>query len=565
MDPIELIRSRVPIEELVQTYVPLKKSGRNWKGLCPFHQEKTPSFYVSPEKGFAYCFGCRKGGDIYTFMQEMEQVDFKEALKILAERAGVELPKTGATAGSSKEEKERWQTVMAEAHGFFKKTLLEHTKSLSYLKKRGFDKKQCAELGLGFAPDSFHELTEFLKKRGFTAKEILDTGLGAQKEIGDSNVYDRFRNRIMFPIHDIQGKLVAFGGRTLSEDKDSAKYVNSPETRFYHKGSTLYLLNEAKKSIRDRDSAVIVEGYFDALACHVYGFTNTVASCGTALTDEQVKLLGRFTKNLYFAFDADSSGQEAASRSIEIAQRLGFSVRIILMPSGKDPDEAIREDKTSWEQAIEKAVDAMEYEFEKAFTGIDKNSLAGKKTGAGRLFPIIGRLPDQISQEFYLKKLSGLLSISYESMLSDFKRSVAKPFTPAAQTSAPQPTDRCFSRLELLLGILANHPQLLEKIQEKLKEAYFAENQEKFLYKSITGPYNASELKILALYAEEHYGAFTEKELLEEVLALTEGIRNEYKRRNLKSLQSRMHEQSLSPRQTEGMMKEYQDLLADRF
>lgn len=563
MDHIELIRSRIPIEELVQTYVPLKKSGRNWKGLCPFHQEKTPSFYVSPEKGFAYCFGCRKGGDIYTFLQEMEQVDFKEALKMLAERAGIELPKSGAH-GASKEEKERWQKLLQEAHGFFKRSLLEHAKALSYLKKRGFDKKECAERGLGFSPDSFHQLTEHLKKRGFSTKEILDTGLGAQKEIGDSNVYDRFRNRIMFPIDDIQGKLVAFGGRTLSEDKDSAKYVNSPETKFYHKGSTLYLLSEAKKNIREKDSAVIVEGYFDALACHVFGFTNTVASCGTALTDEQVKMLGRFTKNLFFAFDADSSGQEAASRSIDIAQRLGFSVRIMVMPSGKDPDEAIREDKKSWEQAIEKAVDAMDYEFEKAFAQVDKNSLSGKKAVAGRLFSIIGRLPDQISQEFYLKKLSGLLSISYESLLSDFKRSAGKMVATAARPAPSQPADRAFTRLELLLGILANHPQLLEKIREKLKEVYFPENQEKFLYKSMSGPYNASELKILALYAEERYEAFAEKELLEEVLALTEGIRNEYKRRSLQSLRSRMHEQNL-PQKTESLMKEYQNLLSDQF
>lgn len=564
MDPIELIRSRVPIEELVQAYVPLKKSGRNLKGLCPFHQEKTPSFYVSPEKGFAYCFGCRKGGDIYTFLQEMEHVDFKEALKMLAERAGIELPKNAFTGGSSKEENDRLGKLMMEAHGFFKRTLLLHPKAMKYLEKRGFDEKNCFQLGLGYSPDTFHSVTEFLKKRGFSAKEMLNTGLGAQKEIGDSNVYDRFRNRIMFPIHDTQGKLVAFGGRTLSSDKDAAKYVNSPETMLYHKGGTLYLLNEAKKKIRELDQAVIVEGYFDALTCHLFWFTNTVASLGTALTEEQVKLLGRFTKNLYFAFDADSSGQEAASRSIEIAQRLGFSVHIIAMPSGKDPDEALRQDKNAWEQAIKNAAEAMDYEFTKIINVSDKNTLQGKKVVADHLFPIIARLPDQISQEFYLKKLSSLLSTSYESLLSDFKRlkmiRTKAPPAPSSPESA-----HSFSRLELLLGILSNHPTLTPLIETKLKHEYFENEQEKLLYKAISTPYNASELKILALYAEERYEPFTEKELKEEVEILTLGIRNEYKRRQIQSLRSRMNEKSISKDTSEALMKAYQALLADQF
>jgi len=593
MDNVEEIRSRLSIEEVVGNYVQLKKAGRNLKGLCPFHQEKSPSFIVSPDKGMAYCFGCRKGGDIFTFIQEVENVDFSGALHILAEKAGVQLVKQSSPV--KKEEKETILSLIQEAQLFFRQQLERSPEAKQYLETRGYGLTEQQKMGLGYAPDSFHELADHLNKLGYSNKDLLNAGLASQKNVGDSHVYDRFRHRIMFPIHDPQGKLVAFGGRTLSSDSEAAKYLNSPETDYYHKGNTLFCFHLAKKSMKDEDRAVVVEGYFDAMTAHLKGYTNTVASLGTALTAQQVALIGRFTKNLLFAFDADASGQSAASRSIEIAQSMGYNVSIIRIPSGKDPDEALRSVPAEWEKAIHTALPAMDYEFQKAFAATDSATLAGKKKVLDQLLPIIQRIPQKTEQEFYLKKLSFELEISLRSLLADFQRvsrsQLRKPEEESPKNTAPM----SFSRAEYLLGLLLNHPGYIEEVKVAFKLDYLELEEQKNLYKMVFDYYNHADksslnsqggkeltvieeiaqgdqhwkahLQLLELYADEKYASFSEEQLHNEVLNLSESIRLDYRRRRLQALRFQLakREPTASLSSGDELIQEHQDLLADKF
>lgn len=593
MDTVDEIKSRLSIEELVGQYVQLKKIGRNLKGLCPFHNEKTPSFIVSPDKGMAYCFGCRKGGDVFAFIQEIENIDFPEAIRILAEKTGVEIKNKTFKKGAGKE-KDRILILLEEAHKFFRKELDKSPEARNYLERRNYNPRLQKQFGLGFAPDSFHSLSEYLKLKGYKSKEILNAGLASQKNIGDSNIYDRFRNRVIFPIHDPQGKLVAFGGRTLSKDKDAAKYLNSPETEYYHKGSTLYCFHKAKKAIRDGDRAIIVEGYFDALTAHIHKYPQTVASLGTALTEKQIKLIGRFTKNLLFAFDADLSGQAAASRSIEIAQRLGFDVSIILIPSGKDPDDALQSNPEEWRKAVDTAVKAMDYELQKAYAETDIKTLDGKKQVLKSLLPIIQRLPSKVEQEHYLKKMAFELETSLKNLFSELQRTKSA-FYPEVSTEAQESPDysqkKTFSRAEHLLGILKNHPEHSKKLKNLLKVDFLATEDEKSLYKILLTQYNTpddkspassqknggkpmqnekkaqedhssdSRLQLLELYAEDKYSEFSKEELEQEVNNLCRAIRQDHRKRRLQSLRFQMAKDGSN----EKLLKEYQDLLENKF
>ncbi|MDP3976309.1 MAG: DNA primase [bacterium] len=583
MNDLEEIRSRINIEELVAQYCQLKKSGRNFKANCPFHQEKTPSFIISPDKGLAYCFGCRKGGDIFAFFQQIENVDFPEAVKTLAERAGVQLQQT-SSAKPDKSEKEIILKLIQAAHHFFQDHLTQSEVAQKYLEARGYHRDAQKMFGLGFAPDSFHELTEYLQKKGFTSAQMLDAGLAAQKNIGDSNVYDRFRNRVIFPIHDPAGTLVAFGGRALSSD-DPAKYLNSPETKYYHKGLSLYCFHLAKQAIREKDQAIVVEGYFDALSCQRMGYHHTVASLGTALTDGQIKLLGRFTKNFLFAFDADVSGQSAASRSIELAQRLGYNVSVILIPAnaGKDPDEALRGEPKEWENAVRDAVPATEYEFQKAFSVADVSTVGGKKQIGEILLPIIKRLPNAVEQEHYLKKLSLQLDTSLKAIMAEFAKQKESPVTlsqslrrpPAPEPPHPEP----YSRVEHFLGLLLNHPGHMELVKSLVKPEYLIDEKEKELYKTVVDHYNLSagqkgdknqeggemtRLRLLELYGEEKYRDFSQDELKQEIESYCVLIRADYQKRRLRDLTHQLEKPESDPR-VALLKQEHQQLTSGQF
>ena len=329
MDSIAEIKSKLSIEDVVAPYVQLKKRGKYLKACCPFHQEKTPSFVVSLDRQMAYCFGCQKGGDMFQFIQDIEGLDFKGALEFLAEKAGVSLPKGGSGGPRvPKDKKDKLKAANAEASKFFVQNLWKTdtgAKVLAYLKARGLNDETIREFQVGFAPESKDDLYRHLLDKKHEKEVVLESSLAISRDSESKRVVDRFHLRLMFPIQNTQGDFVAFGGRALKRG-DQPKYLNSPEYVLYSKGSLLYNLNRAKSEIRQQDLAIFVEGYFDVMASHQAGVKNVVATSGTALTEKQLKLVKRYSKNVALAFDQDSAGQEALKRSVELAQTLDLEL-----------------------------------------------------------------------------------------------------------------------------------------------------------------------------------------------------------------------------------------------
>ena len=334
MTDTQAIKDRLDIVQIIGEYIPLKKAGANWKANCPFHNEKSPSFMVNAEKQFWHCFGCSKGGDVFSFLQEMEGMDFPEALKILADRAGVKIDTFASEVNKS--QKNRILEINNKAAYFFHHFLLEMPASggaRDYLKRRELKQETIEEWKVGFIPEQWDLLTQYLLKKGNSIDDLLASGLTIKKDGG--GVYDRFRGRIMFPLWDMHGNIVGFTGRVLVEtEKSGGKYVNTPQTLVYDKSRILYGLNFAKTEIKSKDFTVLVEGQMDVVACHQAGMKNVVASSGTALTFEQIKLLKRYSNNIAIAFDADAAGQNAAKRGIDLALEQGMNIKIIQIPAG---------------------------------------------------------------------------------------------------------------------------------------------------------------------------------------------------------------------------------------
>lgn len=375
-DDVQEIKSRLDIAEVIGDYVALRKNGQTFWGRCPFHNEKTPSFSVSPERQTFHCFGCGKGGDIFTFIMEMEHLDFREALERLAERAGVKLrERSGFSTQRTKDNID----IQARAMAFFKQSLAGAggEAARAYLNRRSLTREMWERFEIGWAPSSWDSLTGYLKNSGFTENRILESGLGSQ---GGKGVYDRFRGRVMFPIYSATDRLIGFGGRIL--DGDGAKYLNSPESSLFNKRNNLYLFNKAKTSIKQKGSAILVEGYMDAIRAHLAGFTNTVASLGTALTEAQAALIKRMTGLCYICYDSDNAGQEAALRGMYVLQRQGITVKVVRLAGGKDPDEVLLQDGGSriFETALEQALPLPLYHaaLRSADMSIPEKSLAAR-------------------------------------------------------------------------------------------------------------------------------------------------------------------------------------------
>ncbi|MBI2108728.1 MAG: DNA primase [Parcubacteria group bacterium] len=347
---VEQIKERIGIAEVVSSYVKLEKAGKTFKARCPFHTEKTPSFFVSPDRETYHCFGCGKGGDIFSFVEEIEGLDFSGALKVLAERTGVSIPRFNSKAEDTKK---HLYSILEEATNFFESQLFAHKKAGEYLKARGLTGKTAKSWRIGYALPEWRSLYTFLKNRHFTDKEMADTGL--TNTSGDK-VYDRFRGRIMFPIMDASGRVVAFSGRIFNETEDdkagAAKYINSPETSLYDKSKILYGFDKAKMAIRKEDSCIVVEGQVDVILSHQAGFQNTVAASGTAFTEGHLSLIGRMTKNIILAFDGDEAGFKAMRRGVELALFSGFAVRVAHLEEGRDPADIIQKDETDWKRYI---------------------------------------------------------------------------------------------------------------------------------------------------------------------------------------------------------------------
>ena len=427
-DEVSEIKDKLDIIEFVNSYVPLKKTGRNFRGLCPFHTEKTPSFFVSPERQSWHCFGCNRGGDIYAFLMEKEGLTFGEALRMLAQRAGVELK-----TKFSPQKQERKERLLAATHlacEFYHYLLTKHKsgeKARKYLSKRSIEQSSINEFKLGYAPASWETTGKFLLSRGFKIDELLETGLIISKPATrqpDNQTtrtwYDRFRGRLMFPISDVLGRVVGFSARTLTNEEP--KYLNSPDSAIFKKGNLLYGLNLAKDEIRQKEQTILVEGNLDVISTHQAGIKNVVAPLGTGVTEAHTKLSKRFAQKLTFCFDSDEAGQKATLRGIPIAQSQGLEISVVQIKNAQDADELIRKDQSLFQKALEAASPAFSYLLSMGKEKFGTDSATAKKKIAALTIPYLARTKDEIEKDALVKRLAEELGTSEKSVWQSLEK-----------------------------------------------------------------------------------------------------------------------------------------------
>ena len=426
MDQATEVREKIDIVSLISEYLPLKKMGRNFKTNCPFHNENTPSFVISPERQIWHCFGCGKGGDAFTFLMEYENMEFPEALRALAKKAGITIKET-AFKKEEYSEKEKIFTINNQALKFYHYILTEHSigkAALTYLlEKRKINKGIIDTFELGFAPSNGSALSDYLiKKKGYKNRDLLIAGISFER---NGKLSDFFRGRIIFPLFDHRGNVTGFSARAL-DDNNQPKYLNTKETAVYHKGSMFFGLNGAKEEIKQKQDAIIVEGEFDMISLFMEGIKNVVAIKGTALTENQVNLLARFTPKVTLCLDQDNAGFEATRRSLETIEKKGLTTAIIVTSEGKDPDEAIKKNPAAFKKAIKENLGVYDYLTEKFVSETNKDTAAGKKEITDNLLPLFGNITNEVVKEHYLKKLSSILDISFESLLKEVEKSKKK-------------------------------------------------------------------------------------------------------------------------------------------
>ena len=442
MDAVEEVKSRLSIEDVIGEYVVLKRSGRNFKGLSPFGDEKTPSFMVSPEKQIWHDFSSGKGGNVFSFVMEMEGLDFRGALELLARKTGVDLDQFGGRSASNTKLKERLYEVLELTAKFYQVQFSKNKPALDYiLKERKFSKTTALQFRLGYAPNNGSALVDFLKKQKFTEAEIQKAGLSAKRYKGSG---DMFRGRLMIPLQDVQGRMIGFTARQLDNDPQAPKYINTPHTLLYDKSRHVYGLHMAKDSIRRTGFAVMVEGNLDVIASHQVKVTNVVATAGTALTEPHLKTIGRFAGDVRLAFDADKAGQAATERAIPIASRVDVSLSIITIPKGKDPDDLIKADPALWEKAITKHQYALDWLIERYQKQLDLSTGQGKRRFSDVLLPTVRGLNDPVEQDHYLQEIAKITGTRVEALDAKFaidnnpKRLKKKSSTRSVQTDQMQ-------------------------------------------------------------------------------------------------------------------------------
>jgi DNA primase len=432
--PVDEIKNRIDIIDVVGSYIKLQKAGANYRACCPFHNEKKPSFFVNPSRQIWHCFGaCGVGGDIFKFVMMIEGVEFGDALRILAKKAGVELKKQDSYSKELNSERERLYEVTELACCFFEKQLESNSgkEAKDYLLKRGVSEESIKSWRVGYAPDIYWDsLCRFLEGQGYKKEEIEKAGL-CLKSQKTGSYYDRFRGRIIFPICDLSSQVVGFGGRIFKNNKradgsEEAKYINSPATLLYDKSRILYGLYRAGLGIRKNNFCILVEGYMDAIMATQAGSDNVVATSGTALTSYQLKILKRYSDNLCTSFDMDLAGDSATKRGIDLAQAEGFNIKIVVMPKGdKDPADVVLENPSQWQELVKKAQSIHDFYFSTTLSRFNKNNLEGKKEISKIFLPVIKRISNKIEQGVWIKDLSEAIGVKEEHIMAELDRVVS--------------------------------------------------------------------------------------------------------------------------------------------
>ncbi len=463
--PVEQIKERLDIVEVLGSYLKLEKAGQNYKARCPFHNEKTPSFLVSPSRQSFYCFGCEAHGDIFSFLERFEGLDFRGALKSLADRAGVKL---GDYNPKQQEKNEKNFAILEKVASFFENNLKVNSKAASYLEARGISENSIAKWRLGFSKNEWREAHDFLLNEGFSREEMLQTGLIKKADPstgpGEEKYYDTFRNRIMFPIFDRAGRVIAFSGRILEENEKAPKYLNSPETEVFKKSEVLYGLNIASQAIRKLDYAVLVEGQIDLVLSHQAGVANSVASSGTALTDIHLRTLQKISNRIILSYDADAAGSKAGKRAAALAIGLGMEVKVVSLPPGEDPASVVKNSPENWKEAIKNAKDAIILTLEE-IQKENPDQLALAKKVNTEIIPLLNLLENDIIKSQYVSLINKKTGIPEAALSSEIAKIRAKNNDLSGlDQGAPRSTIESItlSPEEMLVGII-----LLKKNEAK--------------------------------------------------------------------------------------------------
>lgn len=498
---LEELHSRLDIETVIAPYVNLSGRGRTKKGLCPFHNEKTPSFTVYNDTQSFYCFGCGAGGEIITFIRRIENLDFVEAVKFLADKAGMKMPEDGYDDTISKQ-RQRILAANREAARFFHANLIspQGKIGLDYFLGRGLTMKTIKHFGLGYAPDSWDELIKYMRSKGFSNQELFDANLVRRSEKnGRTNYYDNFKNRAMIPIIDLRGNVIAFGGRVLDDSKP--KYVNTSDTLVYKKSNGVFALNFAKNG--NPKSLIIAEGYMDVIALHQAGFTNSVACLGTALTQEQARLISRYAQEVILSYDSDEAGQKATKRAISIFSQTGVKIRVLKISGGKDPDEIIRTyGREKFQKILDGAANDIEYGILRERDKYDLSTVDGKTRFLTAAADILST-GNAIVQDAYASKLAAELSVGKDAILSEIKRSAKRKASTAKKeqfdeimrrTAFPkdeinpdkQKHPRAAKAEEALLKLIMHNPDFYPKLCDKIDEGLFITDFNRRVYRVLS-------------------------------------------------------------------------------
>ena len=519
-EEIEIIKDRLDIVEVVGERVALKKAGQHYKGLCPFHQEKSPSFIVSSSKRIWHCFGCNKGGDVFSFVQEIEQVEFPEALSLLAARAGVELKKQSK---QSSDRRQRIIELLDLSARFYHEVLMNQSageKGRAYLLKRGIKTQTMKQFQIGYAPNSWDVLQNFLRHKSYSPGEMIEAGVVGESE--RKTLYDRFRGRIIFPIEDVQGRVVAFGGRIAPwhETGEEGKYVNSPETKLYEKRRVIYNLHKAKHYISQKKVCLVVEGYMDVVMLVQQGFENVVASSGTAFTEEAVTQLGRFTDNIHFAFDADAAGMKAATAATQSVLEAGMRVGLIVLPSGTDPADLA----LSSPDKLKKTIEEPQSLIAVLMSRLQKAKGQDVEGFLDELLPLVKAVSNPVFQGEMIQEISRILHVPESGIISRLEKSEMNKVGKIGQNSQ-QGEEKDEIQLvtitpeQQLVGMFVAYPEVRQYLIKEFKKSFVLADDVKTLYNVLHGL--VKENKGLAQMSADDLIA----EVPDESVSLVEGLR----------------------------------------